>query len=188
MKKEIIKKSTICYDGFFKILKHAIQYKQFDGNNSPVHNREVLVRNATVAIILFDEKQQSVLLTEQFRIGPLENDDHPWLYEIPAGIVEPGEDKSIAIQRELLEETGYRCDAPEFVGEFYLSPGGTNETTSLYFAKIDLNHSGVFGATGENEDIKTHVVKLATALEMLNQKKLSAITGLALLWLKSQQS
>jgi len=187
MKDFSIQRTEICHDGFFKLKRHTIQYDKFDGTISKPHKREVLVREPTVAALLYDEKQDSILLTEQFRIGPLENGTNPWIYEIPAGIVEVGEDKQKAIEREILEETGYSCEADELIGEFYLSPGGTNEITTLYFAKLDLTSSGVHGAMGENEDIKTHILTVDEACELMKRGNLSVITGLALMWLVNKR-
>jgi len=181
---KVIQTSKLCHDGFFKLKRHKIQYDKFDGSKSRVHKREVLVREPTVAVLMFDKAQNRILLTEQFRVGPLENGVNPWIYELPAGIVEGGEDKKFAVEREVLEETGYYCKADEMIGEFYLSPGGTNETTALFFAEVDLNKSGLHGAMGENEDIKTHIVLVDDAIKLMQQGNLSVITGLALMWLK----
>ncbi|NQZ67448.1 MAG: NUDIX hydrolase [Lentisphaeria bacterium] len=183
---DIIKKSVDCYDGFFKMKCHTIQYQQFDGSMSKIHQREVFVRDPTVAVLLYDENQNSVLLTEQFRVGPLENQANPWVFELPAGIVEQGEDKIVAMQREILEETGYDCKIESLIGEFYLSPGGSNEVTTIYFAQVALDKSGVHGVESENEDIKTHIVTLDKAGEMIQQGKLSVTTGLALMWLQAR--
>ena len=184
----IILQSEICHDGFFKLKRHTIQYPKFDGSQSRVHKREVLVREPTVAALIYDKTQDAVLLTEQFRVGPLENQSHPWIFELPAGIVEPGEDKKIAIEREIVEETGYACSISQLIGEFYLSPGGTNEVTSVFFAEMSLSQSGLHGAMGENEDIRTHVVSLESTADLMRQGKLSAITGLALMWLQANRA
>lgn len=186
-KNQLIHDSELCHDGFFKLKRHTIQYCKFDGSKSRIHKREVLVREPTVAVLMFDKASNSVLLTEQFRIGPLENAVNPWIYELPAGIVEDGEDKKIAVEREVLEETGYSCNAEELIGNFYLSPGGTNETTALFYSEVDLKDSGLHGAMGENEDIKTHIVAVDEAVKLMQQGKLSVITGLALMWLKANK-
>jgi ADP-ribose pyrophosphatase len=186
--KDMILATEICHDVFFKLKRHTIQYPKFDGSQSRVHKREVLVREPTVAALIYDKAQDAVLLTEQFRVGPLENQSHPWIYELPAGIVESGEDKITAIEREVVEETGYACSISQLIGEFYLSPGGTNEVTSLFFAAMSLSQSGLHGAMGENEDIRTHVVSLESSADLMRQGKLSAITGLALMWLQANRA
>ncbi len=183
--KQFIVKTKVCHDGFFQLKRHTVQYHKFDGSKSQIHNLEVLVRDPTVAILLYDEAQHSILLTEQFRVGPLENGVNPWVYGLPAGIVDQDENKQQAAVRETLEETGYCCTDLEQIGEFYLSPGGSNETTTLFFAKAQLETSGLHGEMGENEDIKTHILSFDEAYELLKQGNLSVITGLAITWLKA---
>ncbi len=185
---QIIQQTNLCHDGFFQLKKYRIQYKKFDGTNSRPHHREVLVREPTVAVLVYDDNNKTILLTEQFRIGPLENNHHPWLFELPAGIVEKNEDKKKAAKREVFEETGYRCNKLSSIGEFYLSPGGSNEVTTLFSTEITLDDDGIHGAADENEDIKTHIVTFDTAYKMLQQRHLSAITAIAILWLKNQEN
>ncbi|NVJ60752.1 MAG: NUDIX hydrolase [Gammaproteobacteria bacterium] len=181
-----IQKTELGYDGFFKVKRHTIQYPKFSGEPSKIHNREVLVREPTVGALVFDPVNKKVLFTEQFRIGALEAKDEPWVFELPAGIVEQGEDPKTAIQRELIEETGYQVNDLEFIGQFYLSPGGTSEKSTIYYAEADLSHDGVHGATGENEDIKTHCIDLKTALGWIGTKTISASAAIGLLWLASK--
>ncbi len=183
--KQFIVKTKVCHDGFFQLKKHTVQYHKFDGSQSQIHNLEVLVREPTVAILLYDKAQHSILLTEQFRVGPLEHGVYPWVYGLPAGIIDKDENKQQAAVRETLEETGYCCTDLEQIGEFYLSPGGSNETTTLFFAKAQLETSGLHGEMGENEDIKTHILLFDEAYELLQQGNLSVITGLAITWLKA---
>jgi ADP-ribose pyrophosphatase len=47
-------------------------------------------------------KEKELVLVEQYRYGI-----HANAYEIPGGVVDPGENPAIAIMRELEEETGY---------------------------------------------------------------------------------
>ncbi|WP_234553421.1 NUDIX domain-containing protein [Thermus caliditerrae] len=54
--------------------------------------------------------------------------------EIPAGLIEPGEDPLEAARRELAEETGLSGDlTPLF--SYYVSPGFTDEKTYVYLAE-----------------------------------------------------
>ncbi|TQV72236.1 NUDIX hydrolase [Aliikangiella marina] len=180
---DYILQSEVCHDGFFQLKRHTVQYPKFDGSLSKVHKRELFVREPTVGAIVYDPENALVLFTEQFRIGPLENNETPWIFELPAGIVEQGEDKADAMAREIEEETGYRCQVKELIGEFYMSPGGSSELTSVFYCEASLDTSGVFGATGENEDIKTHIVPLDEALGFIQSKKLSASAAIGILWL-----
>ncbi|WMS85904.1 NUDIX hydrolase [Pleionea litopenaei] len=184
---EIIQQTEICHQGFLELKKHTIQYTKFSGERSRIHQREVLVRDATVGILLFDSKMNKVLLTEQFRIGALENNDHPWIFELPAGVIDQGETAETAVCREVKEETGYLVEHSELIGDFYVSPGGTSETTKIYFAELVLDASGVHGEATENEDIRTHLIDFDEALSWIGTQKLSASAAIAFLWLANKR-
>lgn len=59
------------------------------------------------------------------------------LLEIPAGILEPGEDPRRCAARELAEETGYRATAVEPLGAVLSSPGFTDERIELFLAEAE---------------------------------------------------
>ena len=62
-----------------------------------------------------------------------------WLWEIPAGKLEPGEAPELTAQRELLEEAGVEAGRWQKLGHTVTSPGILTEVIHLYFA-TDLNH------------------------------------------------
>ncbi|HIZ46155.1 MAG TPA: NUDIX hydrolase [Candidatus Olsenella pullistercoris] len=70
-----------------------------------------------------------VCLVRQYRVAL----GHTTL-EIPAGKVDPGEDRATCAARELTEETGLVAKRLELLVESYGAPGFTNEHTSVYFA------------------------------------------------------
>jgi ADP-ribose pyrophosphatase len=78
----------------------------------------------------FGEAQdRHVLLVEQYRV-PL----NARCLELPAGLVgdeTEGEDIATSAARELEEETGYRAERIEIVGNFASSPGMVSETFTL---------------------------------------------------------
>lgn len=185
--KDIIQDTQKCYQGFFTLKRHTIQYQKFDGSNSRIHKREVLCQSPAVAILLHDPKTNSVLLTEQVRIGAVENRKNPRVLEIPAGLIETGESIIDAAKREVLEETGYQSGQFEKIAEFYTSPGGTDEINSVLYTQCKLNVQGIHGALSENEDIKTHIYKLDDAVKLIGELKVSATTAFALMWLKNNQ-
>lgn len=87
-----------------------------------------IVRHAAGAAVLFVEDGK-ILLVKQFRYacGRV-------IYEIPAGMVNDGEEPVCAAARELEEETGYRAEM-EPLGAIYPSPGYTDEVIYIFSAK-----------------------------------------------------
>ncbi|MFM5892972.1 MAG: NUDIX hydrolase [Novosphingobium sp.] len=115
-------------------------------------------RGIRAAVILAIDEDDHVLLVEQFRV-PL---GKPCL-ELPAGLIgdndsSPDEDPTAAAARELEEETGYRADRIEVIGEFYSSPGMVSESFTLVRAH-GLTKVSEGGGT-DSEDITVHRVAL----------------------------
>ena len=56
------------------------------------------------------------------------------IWEIPAGLLEPGEEPLETGRRELLEETGYTCSDLREIHKFFTSPGFSDEQITLFVA------------------------------------------------------
>lgn len=99
-----------------------------------------------------------IVLVEQYRV-PLGRN----CLELPAGLIgddreQDGEGPLAAAQRELEEETGYRADNWEDLGEFCSSPGMVSEAFTLLKA-TKLTKVGEGGGT-HDEQILVHRVPL----------------------------
>jgi len=104
-------------------------------------------RNIGAAVIIAIE-DGNVLLVEQYR-QPLQ----ARCLELPAGLVGDdveGEEAALSAARELEEETGYRPERVDVIGEFASSPGMVSETFTLVKASglTKVNEGG--GLPGEN--------------------------------------
>jgi ADP-ribose pyrophosphatase len=121
-------------------------------------------RGIRAAVILAIDEQDHVLLVEQYRV-PLGR----ICIELPAGLIGDGdtdEDDVTAAARELEEETGYRADHMEVIGEFWSSPGMVTESYSLLRAH-GLTKIGPGGGT-ESEEITVHRVPLSDITQAVN--------------------
>ena len=90
--------------------------------------REV-VEHSPAVVILAENENGEILLIDQFRysVGTA-------IIELPAGIVDSGEDTESAAVRELQEETGWKPSKVVKVVEMYSSPGFSDEKIVLYYA------------------------------------------------------
>ncbi len=91
-------------------------------------SREVVEHRDAVGILARDD-QGRFLLVRQFRYAIASE-----LLEIPAGLIEPGEDPLASAQRELREETGYSARQWRKMPSLYTSPGFCEERLHLFGA------------------------------------------------------
>lgn len=125
---------------------------------------QVLIKHpgaAAVVPLLGDPEgpDPQVLLIHQYRYatgGPL--------WEIPAGRLEPGEAPIACAERELLEETGCRCERLTPLSFLWTTPGFTDERIHLFLA-TGLTH----GQSSREADEFIEVVPLpmSRVLEMI---------------------
>ena len=82
-----------------------------------------------MVILAVDETgdEPRVLLERQYRYAAQE-----YLWELPAGRIDPGENALAGAKRELIEETGYRAKQWKRALNFYASPGFLDETMAIY--------------------------------------------------------
>jgi ADP-ribose pyrophosphatase len=82
-----------------------------------------------------------------------------WLWELPAGTLEPGEDPRNCAARELMEETGYSAATLTPLGRFYTSPGLSDE---LMWAFVGTGLAAGRQSLEADELIKVHAVPIAS--------------------------
>lgn len=184
MKVRILEESRE-YDGFFKIDKAVLQYEKFNGEMSEEITRLNFNRGDSVALLLYDEGKDSVILVKQFRYPAYVNDGPGWILEVVAGVIE-GERDAVSVARaELLEEAGYEVDHLELISRFYVSPGGTSERIHLYLGYSHQKIGSGGGLRSEHEDIQAMEIPLDEAIKMIDTGEIcDAKTIIALQWLR----
>ncbi len=134
-----------------------------------------------VAMILAITPDNKVPLVLQYKhgIGDI-------ITELPAGMIDEGEDPLEAAKRELREESGYTSDDWQVLGRFSRSPGKSRGgNVYLYFAQNAEKASEQ--EFDENEDIEVILKPFPEALQMAKSGELQGIdTVLALLLAESK--
>lgn len=96
--------------------------------------RDVIRHNGSVVILAVDKEKDKrdpwVVVERQYRHAA-----NHYLWELPAGKLEPGEDPLLGAQRELMEETGYHAKKWKPLIEYYPSPGFLGESMIVYVAE-----------------------------------------------------
>ena len=128
--------------------------------NGRLTRREIIEHPGAVAVVALDE-DDNVILVRQFR-RPVEKE----LLEIPAGILEAGEEPIACARRELKEETGYRAECLERIGGLYPSPGFCTEHIHLYLA-TGLKKG--LSAPEDDEDIEVTRIPLSDIPTLVSQ-------------------
>lgn len=179
-------KTKVLYRGHFRLEQLTYAAERYTGGMPEAVTREVLRSGASVAVLLYDPAADSVVLTEQFRVGAYVNGvADPWLLECVAGMVDAGETPEIAARREAEEETGCIVGRMETIGHYLTSPGITDEMTTIFVGTVDARHAGgVHGEVSEGEDIMTRILPRAEAIAKAERGEvLDIVAQLALLWL-----
>ena len=91
--------------------------------------REV-VEHPGSAVVIPVTTDGHVLMIRQYRHVTGEH-----LLELPAGVLDPGEDPRAAGQRELREETGHRAATVRELATIWISPGYTTERATVLLAE-----------------------------------------------------
>ena len=184
-----IERKESLYEGFFQAARYFFRHSLFKGGQSDTVAREAFLRTPAAAVLLYDPELDNVVLIEQFRLGPMIEDDNPWMLEIVAGIAEPDENPEDVVIREAMEESGCTVSKLFPLYSYYPSPGACNEVIHLYCGLTDSSKAGgIHGLESENEDIKVHVIPAEEALAMLNSGHINnASTIIALQWLSANR-
>ena len=144
-----------------KVLNLDIDRVQFP--NGSVGELEVIRHSGASAVVPFLSdpagEDPQLLLIKQYRYAA-----NGYLYELPAGRLDPGEAPEECARRELREETGCSAEHVVFLYTMYTTPGFTDERIHLFMAS-GLTH----GETGHESDefLTVETVPLSRALEMI---------------------
>ena len=167
-KKATVKKTSEVYKGrIFNFVAEELTLP------NGCHAEMAFVRHpGSIAVVPLME-DHSVVMELQYR--------HPvgeYLFEIPAGTMEPGESPLDCAQRELIEETGFQ--AQEFIqlGKVHILPAYSDEEIHIFLAK---GLTPVKQNLDPDEIIEVVTYPLEQAVRMIDEGKITdALTILSL--------
>ncbi len=157
--------TTVIHDG--RVVHLSIDRVRFpDGSEGELE----LVRHRGAAAVLPVVESgpgidPEVLLLRQYRYAA-----GGVIYEVPAGIIEPGESWDDCARRELEEEAGVRAGRLVKLTTIHTTPGFTNEQIHLY-AAFDLTR-GV-AHTDRDEFLEVAPVRLSGVLELIRRGEMT---------------
>ena len=180
---EIVKTET-AFQGYFRVDRLSIRHATFAGDSIEIC-REVFKRGNAVCVLLYDPEADKVVMVEQFRVGALAAES-PWMLEVVAGIVEPGETAEDVARREAVEEAGLVLDQVRPITRYLPSGGGCDEWIDLMYAEVDSSVAqGLHGLADEGEDIKVHVLNAQEAFDLVVSGAVNSSPAIiALQWLE----
>lgn len=173
MKYKVISEEVL-FDSFLKIKEANVEHDSFTKNNAIEYTREILEMGDCVAVLMYEKDTDSLIFINQFRYTTVRSGSG-WFLELPAGILEIGENPEDTAIREVREETGYRLETLEHISTFYSTPGSCTEQMHLYYAEVTqkdrIDVGG--GVHTENEDIELCKFKVCEIKEVLRTKRIT---------------
>jgi ADP-ribose pyrophosphatase len=151
--------SEVVYQGpLFRVLHD----KLIEPGGRP-SERDVIRHNGSVVILAIDssksKKNPWIVVERQYRHAAQQ-----FLWELPAGKLDAGEDALTGAKRELAEETGYSAKKWKPLVEYYASPGFLGESMKVFVAE------GLVAGDAHpeaDEQIEFRLVKLSEVLKMI---------------------
>jgi len=129
------------------------------------NSRDIIRHNGSVVILAIDnsknKKDPWIVMERQYRHAA-----NRFLWELPAGKLEQGEDALLGAQRELEEETGYRAKRWKPLVEYFPSPGFLGESMKIFLAE------GLLAGDAHPEDdeqIEFRLVKLSEVVKLIEK-------------------
>ncbi len=107
---------------------HVTEDRAVDAKTGFEIKRSV-VRHGGSAVMMAVDERKRILLVRQYRLPAAR-----YLWELPAGTLDPGEKPLQTARRELIEETGYRARTWRKLDSFFVSPGYSAERMTVYLA------------------------------------------------------
>ena len=168
------------------VLSHTRVFdgKVFDVDRDTVrmpNGRDVtvdVIRHVRSVVLLPVPEPGHIVLIRQYRYAV-----NRWLWELPAGCVDDGEEPDAAARRECHEEIGLVPDTLVRLASFYPTPGYCDEEM-IFYRLSGLSTPSQAAAVDEDEDIEPRTFRIAEAREMIRRGEIvdmKTVAGLTML-------
>jgi len=155
-------------DNWYTLHKYTFKYQRPDGTWE-TQEREAYDRGNGAAILLYNSKKKTVVLTRQFRMPTYVNgNEDGMMIEVCAGLLD-GDNPADCVRKETEEETGYKISNVQKVFQTYMSPGSVTEIVYLFVGEYDesMKVSDGGGADDETENIEVLELDFNDAMKMV---------------------
>jgi nudix-type nucleoside diphosphatase (YffH/AdpP family) len=156
-------------DDHYVLTKTTFEWRRNDGVWQ-TQNREAYDRGNGCALLPYNRRLGTVLLTRQFRYPAYVSGHDDLMVEAPAGLLDAA-DPETRIRKEVEEEIGYRLGDIAKVFECFMSPGSVTEKLYFYIAEYEpgMRIGAGGGISGEGEDIEVLERPFAEAWAMVGR-------------------
>jgi ADP-ribose pyrophosphatase len=155
--------SKIAFDGpLFRVMREEVR----EPGNKTSH-RDIIRHNGSVVILAVvdsSKRDPLIVMERQYRHAAGQ-----YLWEVPAGKMDEGEERLAAAKRELKEETGYRAKKWTKLVRYFASPGFLGEWMQVFLAE------GLIAGEAEPEEdelLEVVLVPLSEVLRMIDTGKI----------------
>ena len=162
LRAELISSEVVYQGPLFRVMHD----KLLEPGGKP-SERDVIRHHGSVVILAIDnsksKKNPYIVVERQYRHAA-----NRYLWELPAGKLDEGEDALAGAKRELAEETGYAAKKWKPLVEYFASPGFLGESMKVFTAE------GLIAGDAHpeaDEEIEFRLVKFSEILKMIEQRR-----------------
>jgi len=155
--------SKVAFDGpLFRVMREEVREP-----GKKINKRDIIRHNGSVVILAVKnagKKDPLIVMERQYRHAAGQ-----YLWEVPAGKMDEGEERIAAAKRELKEETGYRAKKWTKLVRYFASPGFLGEWMQVFLAE------GLIAGEAEPEEdelLEVVLVPLSEVLRMIDAGKI----------------
>ncbi len=167
-----IKDERVLSKNYGTLKSTTFEWRRNDGKWQTM-TRDVFDRGNAAAILPYNLKRRTVILTRQFRLPTYVNGNDDLLIEAVAGLLDNAAPEE-RIRAEAEEEIGYRLHHVHKLFEAFMSPGAVTEKIHFFVAEYEpeMRIGSGGGLADEGEDIEVLELPLKEALAMVDDGRI----------------